>query len=228
MSLQQAHVPRGGETPEGYALNHALVLTTSERAKTERRLEGSSWKSVPTRPMTVEFLPAGMPFAIRWQGPSDAIVLEVAPTLVINVLGSERSEPQFRFWSSADDALLVRTLLALADDVRAGFPSGSLYGDCLGASVVAQVVRNCANMPEPLALNRMGLSPRRLRMVLDFVQDNLEGNLSLQRLAGLADMSLDGFIRVFKQSMGVPPHQYVLRKRVERAGATREPGAVAD
>jgi AraC family transcriptional regulator len=32
-------------------------------------------------------------------------------------------------------------------------------------------------------------------------------------------MSLDGFIRVFKQSMGVPPHQYVLRKRVGRAQA---------
>ena len=219
MSLQQAHVPRGGETPEGYALNHALVLTTSERAKTERRLEGSSWKSVPTRPMTVEFLPAGMPFAIRWQGPSDAIVLELAPTLVVNVLGSEKPEPQLRFWSSTDDALLIGTLLALVDDVRAGFPCGSLYGEGLGASVVAQVVRNCSTMSEPLARNRMGLSPRRLRMVLDYLQDNLEGDLSLQRLAELANMSLDGFIRVFKQSMGVSPHQFVLRKRVERAQA---------
>jgi AraC family transcriptional regulator len=74
-------------------------------------------------------------------------------------------------------------------------------------------------MPKTLARSRIGLSPRRLRMVLDYLQDNLEGDLSLQRLAGLANMSLDGFIRVFKQSMGVPPHQYVLRKRVERAQA---------
>jgi AraC family transcriptional regulator len=219
MSLQLAQVQGGGETPEGYSLNHALVLTTSGRTGTERRLEGSSWKSVPTQPMTVEFLPAGMPFAIRWQGPSDAIVLEVAPSLVVNVLGPERSEPQFRFWSSTDDALLIETLLALRSDVRAGFPCGSLYGEGLGASVVAQVVRNCATMPKTLARSRIGLSPRRLRMVLDYLQDNLEGDLSLQRLAGLANMSLDGFIRVFKQSMGVPPHQYVLRKRVERAQA---------
>jgi AraC family transcriptional regulator len=169
--------------------------------------------------MTVEFLPAGMPFAIRWQGPSDAIVLEVAPSLVVNVLGSEKSETQFRFWSSTDDALLIETLLALTGDVRAGFPCGSLYGEGLGASVVAQVVRNCATMPGMLPRNTMGLSPRRLRRVLDYLQDNLEGDLSLQRLAGLAEMSLDGFIRVFKKSMGVPPHQYVLRKRVERAQA---------
>src|SRR5260370_37367592 len=69
MSLQQAHVQGGGETPEGYLLHHALVLTTSERRQTERRLEGSTSKSVPTRPMTVDFLPAGMPFAVRWPGP---------------------------------------------------------------------------------------------------------------------------------------------------------------
>src|SRR5260370_25521960 len=174
---------------------------------------------VRTGLMRWEFFPAGMPFAIRWQGPSEAIVLEVAPSLVVNVLGSEKSEPQFRFWSSTDDALLIETLLALTGDVRAGFPCGSLYGEGLGASVVAQVVRNCTTMPETLARNRIGLSPRRLRMVLDYLQVNLEGDLSLQRLAGLAEMSLDGFIRVFKQSMGVPPHQYVLRKRVERAQA---------
>jgi AraC family transcriptional regulator len=58
-----------------------------------------------------------------------------------------------------------------------------------------------------------------LRTILDCIHADLCGDLSLRRLAGLSGMSLDGFIRSFKSSTGVPPHQYVLRKRVESAQA---------
>jgi AraC family transcriptional regulator len=109
-------------------------------------------------------------------------------------------------------------MLALAEDVRAGLPSGALYGECLGASLVAQLARRSSGGRAPVARGK-GLAPKTLRRILDDIDANLEGDLSLQHLAELAGMSLDGFIRVFKQSTGVPPHRYVLRKRVESAQA---------
>jgi AraC family transcriptional regulator len=117
-----------------------------------------------------------------------------------------------------DDKLLTETVLALAADVRAGLPSGPLYGECLGAALVAQLARKLPGARERAARGK-GLPPKTLRTILDFIEADLEGDLSLHRMAGLARMSLDGFIRVFKQSTGIPPHQYVLRKRVERAQA---------
>jgi AraC family transcriptional regulator len=219
ISLQEVHGLPVGEIPEGYFLNHALVLSTSARPTTERRLASSRWQTVPASPMVLEFLPAGVPFALRWRKRSDAITVDIAPSFVADILGSEKLDTsRLRTWSGTDDMLLTQTVLALAEDVRAGSPAGPVYGECLGASLVAQLARKSPGEHERPTRSK-GLGPKTLRAILDDIEANLEGDLSLHRLAGIAGMSLDGFIRVFKQSTGSPPHQYVLRKRVERAQA---------
>src|SRR6267154_1461745 len=98
-----------------------LVLTTSARTTTERRVASSRWQDVPPTPMMVEFLPAGVPFALRWRSPIDAIAVAIAPAFVAKVLGAEKlDESQLRSWSGTEDVLLTQTMLALAEDVRAG------------------------------------------------------------------------------------------------------------
>src|SRR5438105_14045485 len=75
ISLNEVHGTMLGELPEGYFLQRALVLSTSARPATERRLASSRWHSVAPSPMVLEFLPAGMPFALRWRGSIDAITI---------------------------------------------------------------------------------------------------------------------------------------------------------
>lgn len=62
-----------------------------------------------------------------------------------------------------------------------------------------------------------GLSRHRLRQVIDYINAHLEKDLSLNELAGLVQMSPHYFSQLFKQSTGITPHQYVIRRRVERA-----------
>lgn len=57
----------------------------------------------------------------------------------------------------------------------------------------------------------------KLRRVIDYIQAYLERDLSLNDLATLAQMSPHHFARLFKQSTGFTPHQYVIHSRVERA-----------
>lgn len=56
-----------------------------------------------------------------------------------------------------------------------------------------------------------------LRRVLEYIGDNLATNLSLRELASSVQMDAFVFVRRFKQSTGLPPHQYLLRERIERA-----------
>ncbi|MGL6343910.1 MAG: helix-turn-helix transcriptional regulator, partial [Waterburya sp.] len=49
------------------------------------------------------------------------------------------------------------------------------------------------------------------------IQVNLDRDLSLTELAELAQLSSHHFGKLFKQNMGVSPHQYVLKCRIERA-----------
>src|SRR5262249_47323288 len=55
------------------------------------------------------------------------------------------------------------------------------------------------------------------RCVLDYIEPNLGHELTLRELARVADLSLHHFARMFKQTIGIAPYQYVLERRIERA-----------
>jgi AraC family transcriptional regulator len=47
--------------------------------------------------------------------------------------------------------------------------------------------------------------------------ENLEANLTLEQMASIVHISPYQFARQFKTTTGLPPHQYVITRRVERA-----------
>ena len=63
---------------------------------------------------------------------------------------------------------------------------------------------------------RGGLAPRVLRRIREYIDGNIDQRISVELLAGLANLSVCYFVRAFKQSMGVTPHDYLIRQRVER------------
>lgn len=62
-----------------------------------------------------------------------------------------------------------------------------------------------------------GLNPKALRDVVEWVDANLETNILLSDLAELAGLSEFHFHRMFRQSIGIPPHKWLMQTRVERA-----------
>lgn len=64
---------------------------------------------------------------------------------------------------------------------------------------------------------RGGLSPGVLRRIRDHIDANLESNVNLEELAGLANLSRCHFARAFKHSIGAAPHCYVMHRRLEKA-----------
>lgn len=62
-----------------------------------------------------------------------------------------------------------------------------------------------------------GLAPAVLRNTLDYIEAHLAEPLTLADLAGQAALSEYHFARMFRQSAGVAPHQYVMQRRIARA-----------
>ena len=62
-----------------------------------------------------------------------------------------------------------------------------------------------------------GLSPARLRRVLDHIELHLDESLSLRQLAVLARLSPNHFAAQFRLNTGLPPHRYVMQRRITRA-----------
>ena len=96
----------------------------------------------------------------------------------------------------------------------------SLSGERQLFVLVARLVQNHASPPSARTFSRItqkGLDRRRLFRVLDYIEANLEAELTLGQLAGIACLSRFHFARAFKAAVGQSPHQCVSAKRLERA-----------
>lgn len=63
------------------------------------------------------------------------------------------------------------------------------------------------------------LAARGIAQVIDYIEEQIEQDLRLCSLAGIAGMSMFHFARRFQEAVGISPHSYILVRRVERAGA---------
>jgi AraC family transcriptional regulator len=62
-----------------------------------------------------------------------------------------------------------------------------------------------------------GLAPWQQRLVTDYIEEHLSESVPIGTLAQLVRLSPHHFCRVFKQSLGMPPHRYQTHRRVEHA-----------
>jgi AraC-like DNA-binding protein len=72
-------------------------------------------------------------------------------------------------------------------------------------------------LPQPAPQAHGGLSAGAMRRVQEYMKAHLGEGIDLAMLAGVAGLSMHHFARQFKHSIGVTPHHYLTRKRVERA-----------
>jgi len=72
--------------------------------------------------------------------------------------------------------------------------------------------------PRPSGASQAGgLSPRHLRRTCDFMIEHLAADICLDDLTKLTGLTRKHFARAFKQSTGLPPHQYLIMQRIEAA-----------
>jgi AraC family transcriptional regulator len=69
----------------------------------------------------------------------------------------------------------------------------------------------------PQAVPSGGLPRGGARRVIEYVEANLEKGITIRELAAVAELSPHHFIRMFRETVGVTPHQYVLERRLDRA-----------
>jgi AraC family transcriptional regulator len=115
------------------------------------------------------------------------------------------------------DRQILHLGLALQAELEAGCPAGRLYGEALATALAVHLLPRYAVCPPQLRSYRGGMPQARLRRVREYMQAHPDQELSLVVLAAVAQMSPYYFSRLFKQSTGLSPHQYVLQQRVEWA-----------
>ena len=122
-----------------------------------------------------------------------------------------------------EDSLLAEIGCAVASELQAETSAGSLLIEGLASSLAARLVQKCIRASNGgqsvVSFAKGALDRRRLQRVLDFIEANLEGDLTLDHMASIACLSRFHFARAFKEAVGQSPHRYVSAKRLNRAKA---------
>jgi AraC family transcriptional regulator len=128
-------------------------------------------------------------------------------------LTRQRLAPQ----SGIEDGELASLMRLMEADVKAGCPAGRLYGESLSLALTTYVARRYSVGPETALGLKGRLSRCQLERVRDYIESHLGSDLRLSELARVAGLSPQHFAFAFRNSMGVTPHRYVLRRRVREA-----------
>lgn len=101
-------------------------------------------------------------------------------------------------------------------------PRYGLRGGCSSAELAIHTRPRISTLhniplPEPALEIHGGLSPVRTQRICEYVAAHLDQNIRLETLAAMSGLSVQHFSRAFKQSVGMPPHRYILQRRIERA-----------
>jgi len=125
-------------------------------------------------------------------------------------LGLNYRHAQLEHMIVATDEVLRLLAQALLADLRALSPDGA---EATERTAMALVGRLLLREHRKLAAATAGPMAK----VQAHIDANLPGTLTLEQLADVAGMSLFHFCRVFRDSLGQTPHQYILARRMEQA-----------
>jgi AraC family transcriptional regulator len=206
-----------GDLVEYRPTSDVISVATGTKRAIEVVVANAPPQHVEVSPGQVHILPANVPVAIRLLGPAENIVVTLKHRLLSEVrAGQGALDVELRSAFGLEDGLIRQLVYALQAEADA--PSADRqYVQALGVALAAHLVHKYACDAKDRSPHRRRVVKPGLAEVLDYIDQNIDGRLTLPKLADVARLSVFAFVRSFKSTTGLPPHRYILRRRVERA-----------
>ncbi|MGP1387616.1 MAG: helix-turn-helix domain-containing protein [Thainema sp.] len=169
------------------------------------------------------FIPAGQPsFWCQHKSgiPCSPLFIFFKPELIQQVAEASDMDAnrfEFRHCFGQQDSQLHQIGTLMLAELRSGGMMGQLYVESLTQVLVIHLLRNFSTLIKPIASPHSRFTHSQLQQAIDYIHTYLNRDLSLAELASVVNISPTYFASLFKQEMGISPHQYVIQQRVERA-----------
>lgn len=157
---------------------------------------------------SIFFLPAGHACEVGLHGALDTLHIYLRANLVpvhdVTPLLVER------------DVVIQHLAHAIEQALCENVSNSDLFIDPI-ARALANRVSAISRRSEPRQVQTAGLPDYELRRLQDFIEANLEGEITLAAMASACGIGTKSFVRAFAATTGKSPYQYVIAARVERA-----------
>ncbi|MBK5565906.1 AraC family transcriptional regulator [Ensifer sp. SSB1] len=212
------HIPRGRVDVPGGEM-HRLGMHFGPPVNADCRYGGRRMRRVQ-KPGDIDIVPAGVDGS--WEDDADCRILRLSfsRSLLDGVAadlgrGSVELLPQMQ----VRDIRLEAIGWAIKADLEAETPSDPLYVDLLANALAVRLIETATGGARAEGRSEPKLSARQLRVLTEYIETHLDPRLHLADVAAVAGLSATRLKVLFRNSTGLPVHQYVIRRRVEFARA---------
>lgn len=200
---------------------HTICVSLNSAPSHLLQVVGAHQHTSPCTSGDICIVPAGNPFFWQWQRQDRYVRIQIDSQYFEQLaqeatdIDTDRIEllPKFRVRYPQ----IEQISLMLRDELKNGGSAGHLYVSSLANALTVQLLRNFTATGLQIIPCAGGLSDRQLLQIADYVNEHLAQEIRITELAKLTRMSHFHFSRLFKQAIGVSPHQYVIEQRIERA-----------
>ncbi|MCJ8282358.1 MAG: AraC family transcriptional regulator [Rivularia sp. ALOHA_DT_140] len=209
------------ELPKTCLKQHCIGILTDipSPMQTERIIDGRFLEEQNVQGDLI-IVPANTTHQAAWYSEGASVAIVIDPLMftqaIYEVVDPDKIEllPQF----ATPDPFAYQIGVALKSALIKNGSTSRLYAESLMNALILHLLENYSttrkNTFEPIA----GTLPQyKLQQIIDYIQVYLDSDLSLNQLAASVQMSPHYFSRLFKETTGFTPHQYVINCRIERA-----------
>ena len=196
---------------------HYVVLHLGGVKKIERRRDGPTVSTIADEG-ALTLVPAGTAFTWLTTGPIAFAHLYLPPHRFEATVDDvdERGVQLVEHVAVRDPILEPLFREMLAEFERPSSPS-TIRLDALFESFVVRLALRYGSRPRSRTPRALALAPHRLRRVLDYIDNHLEDDISLNEIVVAAGSSQFHFSHAFRIAMGVSPYRYLINQRIELA-----------
>jgi AraC family transcriptional regulator len=202
---------------------HVIAINIGHSFTNEFKKEGRFQCRLRPRG-AVSFYPSDQPFFQRLKVErgvfGNALLLALDPVFVSRIaVGLELDSDRIELIEQrrGTDPTLQHIAMALRAAVQTGDALDHMYGEGLSTALAAHLLREYG-VAVLRPKRQYGRLPRKkLARAVEYIQDQLDADLTVSGIAQAVGMSPDHFTRLFKKSTGQSPHQYVVEARVRKA-----------
>jgi AraC family transcriptional regulator len=219
--VEQHHIP-SGELADVMYKRHVIIMNIGHSITWEFKKEGRFQRVFKARG-AICFFPSDQPFSGRMK--VERGVFANFLFLALNPVFVSRAAEGLEFDSDRIELIEKRrgpdpTLHHIAMALRAGVQTGAaldrMYGEGLSTALAVHLLREYG--AAVLVPKRYGRLPRaKLARAVEYIQDQLDADLTVSGIAQAVGVSRYHFTRLFKESTGQSPYQYVVEARVRKA-----------
>lgn len=215
------HIPRGySHVPGGDS--HRLGMHYGPPVKADCSVGDRRMRRVQ-KPGDIDIVPAGIDGS--WEDDADCHILRLSlhPSLLNQVaedMGRDGGKIELLPRFQVRDARIEGIARAVKADLEADTPSDPLFIELLANALAVRLIETASGgFQAPEKHGNTKLPERKLRILTEYIEANLDQKLQLANLAMVAGVSVTRLKNLFRNSTGTSVHQYVIHRRVEYARA---------